>query len=149
MKQIAVIISLSLLMACGPEETGGKQAELDSYRQKVEEYNLKIADLEAELGSENNAPESVTLLPVEIKKMTPESFSRHFEVTGAMEALKDAYISPEINGQIQKLVVKRGSRVKKGDLIIKLSTDVIEKSIGHIFANPNPPSTTPTNAKYS
>ena len=132
MKQIAVIISLSLLVACGPEGTAAKKAELDSYRQKVEEYNQKIADLEAELEDQNDDSEAVALLPVEIKEMTPEFFARYFEVTGVIEALKDAYISPEINGQIQKVSVQRGSRVKKGDLILKLNTDVIEKSVDEI-----------------
>ena len=132
MKQIAVILLLSLLMACAPEGTGAKKAELDSYRQKVKEYNQKISDLEAELENENLDPEAVVLLPVEIKEMSPEFFSRYFEVTGVMEALKDAYISPEINGQIQKIIVQRGSRVKKGDLILKLNSDVTEKSMVEI-----------------
>lgn len=132
MKQIAVIISLSLLVACGPEGASAKKAELDSYRQKVEEYNQKIADLEAELENQNDDSEAVALLPVEIKEMTPEFFARYFEVTGVIEALKDAYISPEINGQIQKVSVQRGSRVKKGDLILKLNSDVIEKSVDEI-----------------
>lgn len=132
MKHIAVILLLSLLMACAPEGTGAKKAELDSYRQKVKEYNQKITDLEAELENENLDPEAVVLLPVEIKEMSPEFFSRYFEVTGVMEALKDAYISPEINGQIQKIVVQRGSRVKKGDLILKLNSDVTEKSMVEI-----------------
>jgi membrane fusion protein (multidrug efflux system) len=132
MKQIALIISLSLLVACGPEGTSAKKAELDSYRQKVEEYNQKIADLEAELENQNDDSEAVALLPVEIKEMTPEFFARYFEVTGVIEALKDAYISPEINGQIQKVSVQRGSRVKKGDLILKLNSDVIEKSVDEI-----------------
>jgi len=132
MKHIAVILLLSLLMACAPEGTGAKKAELDSYRQKVKEYNQKITDLEAELENENLDPEALVLLPVETKEMNPEFFSRYFEVTGVMEALKDAYISPEINGQIQKIVVQRGSRVKKGDLILKLNSDVTEKSMVEI-----------------
>lgn len=132
MKQIAVIISFSLLMACGSEGNDAKKAELDSYRQKVAEYSQKINELEAELESENPRPVSASLLPVEIKKITPEGFSRYFEVTGSMEALKDAFISPEINGQIKKVAVQRGARVRKGDQIIKLNTDVTEKSIQEI-----------------
>ena len=45
MKQIAVIVSLSLLMACGSGGNNSKEAELDSYRKKVEEYTLKIKEL--------------------------------------------------------------------------------------------------------
>lgn len=132
MKQIAVIISFSLLVACSPGGMDEKRAELDSYRQKVEEYNQKIAELEAELDSEQAEPEEMELLPVEIKKMSPEFFARHFEVIGVMEALNDAYISPELNGQIQTIAVERGSRVRKDDLILKLNTDVTEKTMAEV-----------------
>lgn len=135
MKQIAVIISLSLLVACGPGENDTKKAELDSYRQKVEEYMQKIEKLEAELDNEKDDSDLTASLPVEIKEMTPEIFSRYFEVTGVMEALQYAYISPEINGQIKQIAVKQGTRVKKGDLILKLNTDLTEKSIEEIETN--------------
>lgn len=129
MKQIAVIVSLFLLVACGRGGSDSKEAELDSYRNKVKEYNQKIAELEAELGDENKAQGSATILPVEFKRMIPEKFSRYFEVSGTMEALEEAFISPEINGQIQEIKVHRGARVKQGDLLIRLSTNVTEKSI--------------------
>lgn len=136
MKQIAVIIVLSLLVACTPGGTAKKKAELDSYQEKVKEYKEKIAELEAELEAEPEnelaEPEATALLPVEIKEVSEETFSRYFEVTGVMEAIKDANISPEINGQIQKISVDRGSRVKKGDLILKLNTDITRKSMEEI-----------------
>jgi RND family efflux transporter MFP subunit len=132
MKQLAVIVSFSLLVACSPGGTDDKKAELDSYRQKVEEYNKKIAELEAELKSEQPDPEDMQLLPVETKEMNPEFFARYFEVTGVMEALNEAYISPEINGQIQTIAVERGSRVRRGDLILKLNTEVTEKTIAEV-----------------
>jgi RND family efflux transporter MFP subunit len=136
MKHIAVIISFSFLVACSPGGTDEKKAELDSYRQKVEEYNQKISELEAELEAElvndQSTPEAIELLPVEIKEMNPEFFASYFEVTGVMEALQDAYISPEINGQIQSISVERGSRVRRGDLILKLNTDMTEKSMAEV-----------------
>ncbi len=132
MKQIAVIVSLSLLMACGSGGNNSIEAELDSYRKKVEEYNLKIAELEAELGDETEASSSAADLPVEIRRMIPEQFSRYFEVSGTLEALEEAYLSAELNGQIQEVRVQRGERVKKGDTIIKLNTDVTEKSIDEV-----------------
>jgi len=132
MKHLAVIISFSLLVACSPGGSDQKKAELDSYRQKVEEYNQKIAELEAELDNKQADPEAIDRLPVEIKEMSPEFFARYFEVIGVMEALQDAYISSEINGQIQMIAVERGSRVRQGDLILKLNTDVTEKTMEEV-----------------
>jgi len=137
MKQILVLISLSLLIACKPGGADSKKAELEDYRKKVEEYNDKIVVLEAELEAVQIEPEESTALPVEVKKMIPETLSRYFQVTGVMEALKDAILSPEINGQIQQVNIQRGAWVKKGDLLIKLSTEVTEKNIEELKTNLN------------
>jgi RND family efflux transporter MFP subunit len=37
-----------------------------------------------------------------------------------------------MNGQIEKVAVKRGSRVKRGALLVKMNTDVTEKSVAEI-----------------
>ena len=135
MKQIMVIISFSFIIACAPGDVDRKKAELEDYRKKVEEYNEKIESLEAELEGENATAPEITAVPVEIKKMLPEVLSRYFEVIGVMEAIKDASLSPEINGQIQQVLVERGARVKKGELLIKLNTELTEKSIEEVKTN--------------
>jgi RND family efflux transporter MFP subunit len=132
MKQIAIILSLFLLMSCGQEGSSDKKAELDSYRQKVKEYNQKIEALEAELETEMEEAPSGALLPVEVKEIIPEALSRYFEVSGVLEAVQDANISPEMNGQIDRVAVQRGTRVKKGALLVKLNTDITEKSMAEI-----------------
>jgi len=135
MKQIAIILSLFLMVSCGQQESGDKKEELDSYRQMVKEYSQKIEALEAELELDKDTVPSGAMLAVEVKEIQPEILSRYFEVSGVMEAVKDAYISPETNGQIERLAVERGSRVKKGDLLVKLNTDVTEKSVAEVKTN--------------
>ncbi len=135
MKQLAIIISLSFIISCSPGGVDSKKAELEDYRKKVEEYNDKIAALEAELEGESTTASEITAVPVEIKKMAPEVLSRYFEVTGVMEAIRDANLSPEINGQIQEVYIQRGARVKRGQLLIKLSTEVTEKNIEEVKTN--------------
>ncbi len=55
MKQLVVIISLSLIISCSPGGVDRKKAELEDYRKKVEEYNEKIVVLEAELEDESSS----------------------------------------------------------------------------------------------
>lgn len=135
MKQIIIVVSLSFLMACAPGGADSKRAELEGYKKKIEEYTEKLELLEAELEGESSADAEVTAVPVEIIKMVPEVFSRYFEVTGVMEAIKDANLSPELNGQIQEVLVDRGARVRKGQLLVKLNTEVTEKSIEEVKTN--------------
>jgi membrane fusion protein (multidrug efflux system) len=132
MKQLTIFIALSILVGCGSGGSSDTKSELDSYRQKVKEYNQKIAELEAELDSESKDSIEISLLPVEVKQISHQIFTRYFEVNGSVEAVEDAFISPEINGQIQSVFVERGARISKGDLLVKLKTDVTEKSIDEI-----------------
>ena len=118
MKQLIILISLSFIISCSPGGADRKKA--------LPEGNGNV---------ENNTAAELTAVPVEVKKISPEVFSRYFEVTGVMEALKDASLSPEINGQIQEVLVQRGATVKKGELLIKLNTDVTEMSIEELKTN--------------
>lgn len=110
MKNLAIIISLIFLVSCAP----GTQEEAGQDKKS------------------GLSQEQAKTLAVEVKQVGPESFSRYFEVTGHMEAVQDAHISPEINGQIKMVNVERGARVRKGDLLIKLNTDIIEKNIEEV-----------------
>jgi RND family efflux transporter MFP subunit len=67
--------------------------------------------------------------------MKPERFSRHFEVTGLMESVQDAEISPESSGQIEEIAVERGARVVQGQLLVRLNTEIIEKNIEEVKTN--------------
>ena len=51
-------------------------------------------------------------MPVSVKAMDPEPFEHYIEITGKLEAEEDAFISPEMNGQIDKIYVKEGSICK-------------------------------------
>ena len=73
--------------------------------------------------------------PVRIKHVKPVEFSSYFNATGTVEALQDAFISPEVNGQISAIPVSRGDRVNKGDLLIRLNTDVIRNNIDEVRTN--------------
>ena len=135
MKQHLIIAVLAILVSCSPGGTDSKKAEIEKYKKKVSDYTQKIAALESELGEEVLPVKPESSLVVEVKQVSSEKFSRHFKVTGYMEAVQDAFISPEINGQIDNILVKRGARVRKGELLIKLNTDVTERNIDEVKTN--------------
>jgi RND family efflux transporter MFP subunit len=64
--------------------------------------------------------------------MKPESFRHFIEVNGRLEAEEDAFISPEMNGQIEGIFVKEGDEVKKGQLLVSLNTSLIESNIREV-----------------
>ncbi|NIM11919.1 MAG: efflux RND transporter periplasmic adaptor subunit [Candidatus Aminicenantes bacterium] len=83
-------------------------------------------------GSSPGSQETGTVVLVVVKKMAYEKFEHFFQANGSVEAVKDAFISPEINGQIKKIHVKEGQRVKEGQLLVSLNSDVIESSIAEV-----------------
>jgi len=131
MKNIVIIAVLVIMASCNPGGNADKMSELQDLRKKVEAYNARIAELEKEVGNASTESESKSLA-VEVKEIRPETFRSYFEVTGTLESLNDAFISPEINGQVNSIAVERGDRVKKNDLLLKLNTDVTEKNISEV-----------------
>lgn len=82
----------------------------------------------------NNPAANTTddILKVSIKEMSYQKFEHYFQANGSIEAVQDAFISPEINGQIKKIHVKEGQRVKKGQLLVSINSDVIVSSIKEV-----------------
>lgn len=78
-------------------------------------------------GSQASSDETAVL--VSVKKLTHEPFYHYFQANGSVEAVEDAFISPEINGQIKKVHVKEGRRVKKGELLVSLNSEIIKNGI--------------------
>jgi RND family efflux transporter MFP subunit len=83
-------------------------------------------------GGGPGSQETGTAVLVKVKKMAHEKFEHFFQANGSVEAVKDAFISPEINGQIEKIHIKEGRRVKGGQLLVSLNADVIERSIAEV-----------------
>lgn len=117
------------MTACGPSDPS---QQIDDYRKKISQYEQKIKELEEGMDVDSGNAASGQPLAVELLQLRPERFSRYFEVTGLMESVQDAEISPEINGQIEEIVVERGARVKEGQLLVRLNTELIEKNIAEV-----------------
>ena len=68
-------------------------------------------------------------VPVKTSILKPVKFQHIMKVSGNVEAVNDAYISPEMNGQIKQIYVNEGDRVQKGQTLAILNTEVTQKSI--------------------
>jgi RND family efflux transporter MFP subunit len=127
-KLFTLIILASLLVACGNDGSDSEaiKNEIKDYKKEITKLELKIKDLEAKL-PENSV--EVNKLKVRVKEVHRKHFSKFFEATGQLEAKDEAYISPEVSGQINSINVMEGEKVTKGQLLAKLNTSLIEKNI--------------------
>ncbi|MCP4551499.1 MAG: efflux RND transporter periplasmic adaptor subunit [Bacteroidetes bacterium] len=134
MKKITFVLLIAFLSSCAAKNSSdSKKEELSKFKTELIELQQKIADLENELADDpaNEANGSFEIL-VGVKEITYEAFNHYFEISGSIEAAKSAFISPELNGQIKKIYVAEGQRVKKGDLLAKINTSILESSISGI-----------------
>ena len=135
MKKIIVLALISgFLFSCNSRQDSDKvKSQISKYQDEVAKLNQKITDLESELpeGGEENSKVN-NALKVRTQKVSKQAFSKYFTATGEIEAINEAFISPEVGGQITKINVIEGQKVKKGQLLAKLNTSLIEKNIEEV-----------------
>jgi multidrug efflux pump subunit AcrA (membrane-fusion protein) len=127
MKKIISLITAALILsACGG---GGQnsvkdliaQGDLEAIRAKKTEISEKHKALETELkqldsaiarfGGNENLP-LVTTITAEAQK-----FDHFLELQGNVQTKQNVLIYPEMSGTLQKVYVKEGQRVSKGQLL--------------------------------
>lgn len=131
------LIILLLMWGCNNNEEPARDEEaireqISEYNDQIMQLNQEIEDLEQQLEemgavSVNRRREPVTMLELE-----QQSFSNYVSINASVEAVNEAQISPEINGQIQAIRVDRGQRVRAGQVVAQLNTSVIENNIREV-----------------
>jgi RND family efflux transporter MFP subunit len=108
---------------------------ISEYQAEIDELNTKIVSLKEKQGKPatdeaDATTEKATI--VSVKNITEEKFEHIFEISGSVEAIKSAFISPEINGQIIRVHVFEGQRVIQGQLLASLNSNVMKNNIAEL-----------------
>lgn len=132
MRKILMIVSVAIIFAsCNTKETPTeitKRKQLQQYKQELHDLKTKISELEKELNF-NKKTETVN---IKVVKLEAKPFVHTVEVTGKVEAIDDVEVSPETSGVITKVFVKEGQTVRKGDVLAKLNTEILERTIDEL-----------------
>jgi len=123
MKKISIILLILLAFgACKKEQTP------EDIQKTIFEYKEKIAELQQQLDTLKNT-DKLNTLKVAVKQMKKEKVTHHIKATAYIQAKEQAYVSPEMNGQIKYIYVKEGQYVKKGQTMVVLNSSVLKSSI--------------------
>jgi len=136
MKSYLITLStLLLLVSCGGDDSiEAKKKLLETKKTELSILSAEIADLEKVL-SESDSTFGATTdfgVLVGVKVLAPETFQHFFEVNGNIEAVEMANVSPEQGGLIQRITVKEGDLVKKGQVLAVFNTEVYQKNMDEI-----------------
>ncbi len=130
MKNIISILIISLIIAsCSNNGEVSNADKIRDYKHQIKDLEQKIAVEESELTlSEYNG----IRIPVRVETLELQPFSHTFMATGELESVSEAFISPEVSGQIVSVNVKEGELVEKGQKLAKLNTVMTEKGIAEL-----------------
>lgn len=133
MKKLLIVFGMIVLAsACNMNSPEMLEQQLRKKKDQARELNDQIASLEEQLAQNPGVEEAAFMVPVTVKAMALEPFEHYIEITGKLEAEEDAFISPEMSGQIDKIHVKEGQYISHGQLMISLNTSITESSIQEV-----------------
>jgi membrane fusion protein (multidrug efflux system) len=140
MKNSLKLFTISIMLitvACGGGNNSieAKKANLEKLKKQALEINGKIASLEKELASNGAADQAKAVLVV-VAPIVNQDFNHFIEIQGKVESESVSFITPRAGGgQVKALYVKRGDRVKKGQLILQLDNSLIKQSVAAAAQN--------------
>ena len=130
---IITLAAATLLFGCStPESPEAIRNQLSKLKEEQIKLNHEIHELEKKLSTLEKDSEYNGQTPVQVKTLNYEVFQHFFLVNGTVELQDEAFISPETNGQVEAIIAKKGARVKKDDILIRLNTDILENSIAEV-----------------
>ena len=129
MKRILIILTTAVLLsACANttvEDEATKRQKLQELKQQVHSIEQQITQLEKELADEQTKEQ----VQIKTQELVLKKFEHFIDVTAKVEADQDVDVSPESSGIIKEVLITEGQRVTKGQLMGRLNTDVLERSI--------------------
>lgn len=160
-KYIAPVLALFTVMACGPldqmqSELDGQKTDLEEIRESPEEWDEFVKGLDTKKGTLSKMSKQIKDLEELIDSMkggevieyalvaaSPvklETFKSYVKVHGVVSTDKSINVVPEGMGIVRKVMVKRGSRVRAGQALAYLDTQLMTKNIKELetslsFAN--------------
>jgi len=134
-----LLLTLTLLMQSCGNGSSSSDDDSDQIRGRIDEYNAEISRLTQEvnelhqtLNARGEGTGRNDEVPVTVSKLEPSVFADFFRVSATVEAVSSATISPETSGHIRRLYVEKGEPVTRGQVVARLSTDVVEGQIEEI-----------------
>lgn len=132
MKKSFFIILVIAIASCNPDNPEAIKNNLIKLKEKQMVINNKIAMLERELENDSAQVNSEKAISVKIAELKFEKFNHFILISGNVNAEKHVFVSPELNGQVEKIYVSEGEKVKKGALLVSLNTKVINSNIEEV-----------------
>ena len=133
MKKVFFILSSIALVACGAPDNQSSITDLNTKKEKLvnsrDSINVLLSEVESKIAALDTSKVYDVVTSLEV---TPGVFLHYFDVFGAVEADKSINLYTTASGTVEKIYVKNGQRVNKGQLLLSLDTDLMMSSLAEL-----------------
>lgn len=131
---IILSILASMLLGCNKKgDLSSKKEEMSGLQKQKEEIIAKIVSLEKEIALLDTSVKIETNIKlVAIKELKRTDFNHFIELNGRIETDQNVTISALSGGNITRIDVKRGQKVRKGQVLGAIDNDLILKGISEL-----------------
>ena len=136
-----LFIILTIYQSCGntsKKERDGtltdKKVELEKLKSQKNSTDEKIKSLEADIAKlDTGATKSDKVKLVSIVPVAVEDFKHYIDLQSRVDAENISYVSPRgMGGQVRQVYVKKGDRIRKGQLLVKLDDAVARQNVAAV-----------------
>ncbi|WP_207491957.1 efflux RND transporter periplasmic adaptor subunit [Aridibaculum aurantiacum] len=132
--KISLVATLAVLvMACTTNEKKvleQKKTKLEKLKKEQSELAAEIKSLETEIAKLDPTVAEDRAKLVMLDTIQPISFTHYIDLQGKVDAENISYITPRgMGGQVRAVYVKKGDRVRKGQLLLKLDDAVVRQNV--------------------
>ena len=144
MKNLFIItLTVILITSCGKKETksiedlvaNGTLLELKERKKelstKLSEINNKLETVNKTIAQKDTSKKLPLITTIRLKE---ESFNHYIEIQGDVKTKKNILIYPEMPGILNKVYVKEGQRVVKGQLLASIDDGGMSSQIAQVEA---------------
>ncbi len=133
MKNFIIIFITILVVACSPAEKVDYLSKLtierDSLKVEYRELGKKLSVVELQMAKLDTTRK---LVNVTVEKTEFMAFAHYFKVYGGIKTDNNTIMYPSASGDIVSIVVQEGQTVGKGQLLLKIDSDILEGNIEEV-----------------
>lgn len=131
MKKLLYPLALAVLVtACGEKvsELEKLKTEKKTKLSKIAEIRGQIREIDSKISTIDTSKKD-DRIAVGVTKLLKEDFTSYVEVHGVVKSNQTVNVMPELSGVIKRISVREGQKVRKGQSLAYLDTDLIDKQI--------------------
>jgi RND family efflux transporter MFP subunit len=129
---VALLLTLGTFSCSDKTDIEKLTTEKDDLQTEIDELQVKLDEVNLELDALDTT-EVDNRVPVGVQTLTKKSFTSYLEVNGVVESNETVNVMPELSATISRITVKEGQKVKKGQTIAYLDTELIDQQIRELY----------------